>query len=80
MVSVAGSTVTVDDNGPGVPEVDRQRVLERFERGAGSGSGLGLAIAQQVAIAHGGSVTIGDSPLGGARVVLTLAQPGQSSS
>jgi two-component system, OmpR family, sensor histidine kinase PrrB len=72
-VSVVGTTVTVDDNGPGVAPEDRQRVLERFERGAGSGSGLGLAIAHQVAIAHGGSVTIGPSPLGGARVVLTLA-------
>ena len=80
VVSVAGTTVIVDDNGPGVPEADRQRLLERFERGAGSGSGLGLAIAQQVAIAHGGSVTIGESPLGGARVVLMLAQAGQSSS
>ena len=79
VVSVAGSTITVDDNGAGVPEADRQRVLQRFERGGGSGSGLGLAIAQQVAIAHGGSVTIGESPLGGARVVLTLAEPSQSS-
>ncbi len=73
VVSVTGATVTVDDNGPGVPEADRLRVLDRFERGAGGGSGLGLAIAQQVAIAHGGSVTIATSPLGGARVVLTLA-------
>ncbi len=84
VVSVAGATVTVDDNGPGVPEADRQRVLARFERGAGGGSGLGLAIAQQVAIAHGGSVTISTSPLGGARVVLVLATvtqgDGQSSS
>jgi two-component system, OmpR family, sensor histidine kinase PrrB len=75
VVSVAGSTVTVDDNGPGVPEGDLQRVLERFERGAGGGSGLGLAIAQQVARAHGGAVTIAASPLGGARVVMTLAPP-----
>jgi two-component system, OmpR family, sensor histidine kinase PrrB len=73
VVSVAGTTVTVDDNGPGVPPADRLRVLERFERGGGSGSGLGLAIAHQVAIAHGGSITIGSSPLGGARVVLALA-------
>jgi two-component system sensor histidine kinase PrrB len=72
VVSITGATITVDDNGPGVPRADRQRVLERFERGDGSGSGLGLAIAQQVAIAHGGSVTIGSSPEGGARVVLSL--------
>jgi len=71
-VSIAGSSVIVDDNGPGIPVVDRERVLERFEHGGGSGSGLGLAIAQQVAIAHGGSVTIGSSPTGGARVELQL--------
>ena len=73
VVSVVGSTVTVDDNGAGIPEADRQRVLQRFERGAGGGSGLGLAIAEQVARAHGGSVAITTGPLGGARVVLTLA-------
>ena len=59
VVSVAGTTVTVDDNGPGVPAGGSSAcVLERFERGGGHGSGLGLAIAQQVALAHGGSVTI----------------------
>jgi len=73
VVTVAGAMVTVDDNGHGVPEADRRRVLERFERGSGNGSGLGLAIAQQVAIAHGGSVTITQGPLGGARVVLKLS-------
>jgi len=71
-VSIVGSSVIIDDNGPGIPVADRQRVLERFEHGSGSGSGLGLAIAQQVAIAHGGSVTIGSSPTGGARVELQL--------
>ena len=80
VVSVAGATVTVDDNGPGVPPADRQRLLGRFERGGGGGSGLGLAIAEQVAIAHGGSVVIGSSPLGRARVALTLAAPQSSSS
>jgi two-component system sensor histidine kinase PrrB len=73
VVSVSGSSVTVDDNGPGVAPADRERMLQRFERGSGVGSGLGLAIAQQVAVAHGGRVTIGSSPLGGARVVLSLA-------
>jgi len=71
-VSIVGSSVIIDDNGPGIPVADRQRVLERFEHGGGSGSGLGLAIAQQVAIAHGGSVTIGSSPTGGVRVELQL--------
>ncbi|HSB86242.1 MAG TPA: HAMP domain-containing sensor histidine kinase [Ilumatobacteraceae bacterium] len=80
VVTVAGATVTVDDNGPGVAPADRQRVMQRFERGSGGGSGLGLAIAQQVAIAHGGSVHITESPLGGARVVMTLAASAQTSS
>jgi signal transduction histidine kinase len=63
----------VDDDGPGVPVADRERVFERFTRldesrvrGAG-GSGLGLALVRAVAVAHGGSVRVLDSPLGGAR-------------
>jgi signal transduction histidine kinase len=69
-------TVTVDDDGPGIPVADRERVLERFERGAqaaAGGSGLGLALVAQQAALHGGSVEIGDAPGGGARVTLTLA-------
>jgi len=66
--------VIVDDNGPGIPTADRARVVERFERGSRApGSGLGLAIARQVAVAHGGTLAIDDSPdLGGARVTLRL--------
>jgi len=79
-VSIVGTTVTVDDNGPGIQVADRQRVLERFEHGGGHGSGLGLAIANQVAIAHGGSVTIGSSPSGGARVELRLGPHDHDSS
>ena len=72
-VHVAGASVTVDDGGPGIPAPDRERVVRRFERGAGSGgSGLGLSIAEQVAIAHGGRLDISDSPQGGARLVLRL--------
>ena len=66
--------VIVDDNGPGVPDASRARILERFERGESDqpGSGLGLALAAQVARAHGGDVTVGTSPDGGARVSLRL--------
>ncbi|MDJ0769937.1 MAG: HAMP domain-containing sensor histidine kinase [Ilumatobacter sp.] len=72
VVRVDAGAVAVEDNGPGIPAPNRDRVLRRFERAGatGPGSGLGLAIAHQVAIAHGGSVTIDDSPLGGARVVV----------
>jgi signal transduction histidine kinase len=67
-------TLTVDDDGPGIPEHERQRVMRAFERGAetrGAG-GLGLAIADQIAQRHRGSLRIEDSPLGGARLRLRL--------
>jgi signal transduction histidine kinase len=67
------AVVRVDDDGPGVPLTDRERVFERFTRldesrarGAG-GAGLGLALVRAVAVAHGGSVRVLDAPLGGAR-------------
>ena len=70
--------VHVDDDGPGIPDDDREAVLERFvrldearSRDAG-GSGLGLSVAAEVAAAHGGTLTIDESPLGGARVSLSL--------
>ncbi len=77
--------VTIDDDGPGVPLADRERVFERFVRldtarsRDEGGTGLGLAIARAIARAHGGDVTLGDSPLGGLRATVSLpaAQPGR---
>jgi two-component system sensor histidine kinase TctE len=64
----------VEDNGPGIPSVERERVLERFYRvpgSIGSGSGLGLAILHDIAQAHGAEVEIGDGVHGrGCRVAL----------
>lgn len=74
--SADGVEVTIDDNGSGVPEEERDRVFERFSRGSTashSGSGLGLALVAQQAELHGGTATLSTSPLGGARLVLTLA-------
>ena len=68
----------VDDDGPGVPEADRERVFERFVRlddaraRDGGGSGLGLAIVAELVAAHGGTVAIGTSPAGGTRVGVSL--------
>jgi signal transduction histidine kinase len=70
--------LTVGDDGPGIPEAERQRVLKRFVRLDESrsrddgGSGLGLAIVDEVVRAHGGSISISQSPLGGARVEVTF--------
>ncbi|MGH1488853.1 MAG: ATP-binding protein [Acidimicrobiales bacterium] len=70
--------VTVDDDGPGIPEADRGRVFERFVRlddartRSGGGSGLGLALVSAIASEHGGTVTCGVSPLGGARFELSF--------
>jgi signal transduction histidine kinase len=70
--------VTVDDDGPGIPPADRQRVFQRFTRldqprsRADGGVGLGLAVVERVVSHHHGSVTIGDSPTGGARFEVVL--------
>ncbi len=66
----------VDDDGPGIPEADRQRVFDSFvqlERHAGrkTGFGLGLAIVKRAIEWHGGQVSVAESPLGGARFRVT---------
>lgn len=69
--------LTVDDDGPGVPAADRERLFGRFERSTHrvAGSGLGLALVRQQARMHGGEASIDASPLGGARVTVTLRRP-----
>jgi signal transduction histidine kinase len=70
--------LTVDDDGPGIPEAERNRVLRRFVRldearsRNDGGSGLGLSIVDEVARAHSGAVSISQSRLGGARIEVTL--------
>jgi Histidine kinase-, DNA gyrase B-, and HSP90-like ATPase/His Kinase A (phospho-acceptor) domain len=76
---VAGEIeICVDDDGPGIAADDRSRVFERFVRldearaRDHGGSGLGLAIVAELVAAHGGRVAIAESPLGGARLRITL--------
>jgi two-component system, OmpR family, sensor histidine kinase PrrB len=73
-----GVEITIDDDGVGVPEEERDVVFDRFSRGSTashSGSGLGLALVAQQAELHGGTASLDDSPLGGARLVLWLPGP-----
>ena len=68
----------VEDDGPGIPLDQRERVFHRFHRTdaardrASGGTGLGLAIVSAIADAHGGTVIAGSSPEGGARFTLEL--------
>jgi signal transduction histidine kinase len=70
-----GPTISVTDNGPGVPAEQRERIFEPFVRLARSphdGTGLGLAIARRTIESHGGMITCDPSPTGGARFTLRL--------
>ncbi|MDP9928769.1 two-component system OmpR family sensor kinase [Variovorax paradoxus] len=70
----SGVELSVDDSGPGLPEEERERVLDRFYRSGepqAPGSGLGLAIVKSIADLHGATVTLAASPsLGGLRVLV----------
>jgi signal transduction histidine kinase len=72
------ATVSVTDDGPGIPPADRERVFDRFVRldpdrsRTAGGAGLGLAIVREIVAAHGGSVTVDDRPGGGTRMTVQL--------
>ena len=64
--------VTVDDDGPGIPEDRRESVFRPFESATEGGTGLGLTIARDIVRAHGGDIALGISPLGGLRAQVRL--------
>lgn len=78
-LSVRDHTVTVSDQGPGLPEEERAVAFERFWRSAGArelpGSGLGLAIVADVAERHGGAAFFRPRPGGGSDVGFAVAAP-----
>ncbi len=72
--SGAQAIVTVEDNGPGLAEADRERVFQRFVRATydGNGCGLGLAIAREIVARHGGTVVLDAAQPQGVRAVIRL--------
>ena len=72
------AVLSIDDDGPGIDEADRDRIFERFarlsearDRDAG-GTGLGLAVVRVLVTESGGHITVEDSPSGGARFTVVL--------
>jgi two-component system osmolarity sensor histidine kinase EnvZ len=70
--------VEIDDNGPGIPASERDNVFRPFYRidksrnQDSANSGLGLAIARDIAKSHGGTVTLGESSMGGLRAIISV--------
>ncbi|MBY0224736.1 MAG: HAMP domain-containing protein [Hyphomicrobium sp.] len=70
--------VEIDDNGPGIPASERENVFRPFYRidksrnQDSANSGLGLAIAHDIAKSHGGTVTLGESSMGGLRAIISV--------
>lgn len=70
----------VEDSGPGIPSTLRRTVFDPYVTTKGDGTGLGLAIVKKIVVEHGGSATVGDSDLGGAKLRVRLPALGRGTS
>ena len=66
------SRILVEDNGPGIPFGERERVFRPFFTSKRSGTGLGLALVQKIVVFHNGRISVGTSSLGGASLQVSL--------
>ena len=64
--------VSVDDNGPGIPEAARERIFQPFFTTRSQGTGLGLAIVQKIVVLHNGRVVVADARGGGASIQISI--------
>jgi nitrogen fixation/metabolism regulation signal transduction histidine kinase len=64
--------ISMEDNGPGIPPAERERVFEPYRSGSKGGLGLGLALVKGIVLAHRGTIRIEDGEEGGARFVIEL--------
>lgn len=69
--------LAVEDEGPGIPPEDRERIFERFQQlhRRGGGIGLGLYVTREIVRRHGGTIAVEEAPGGGARFVVRLPAP-----
>jgi two-component system sensor histidine kinase PilS (NtrC family) len=67
--------ISISDNGPGVPEDNREKIFEPFYTTRADGTGLGLAIARQTVREHRGTIAVDAGRLGGARFTIQLPLP-----
>jgi nitrogen fixation/metabolism regulation signal transduction histidine kinase len=72
--------IDVDDDGPGIPAESRERIFDPYVTTKHDGTGLGLAIVKKIVVEHGGVISAHQSPLGGARVRVTIPADGSASS
>jgi nitrogen fixation/metabolism regulation signal transduction histidine kinase len=72
--------VDVDDDGPGIPAESRERIFDPYVTTKHDGTGLGLAIVKKIVVEHGGVISAQESPLGGARVRVTIPAVGSAPS
>lgn len=66
------AVIRVEDNGPGVPPEERQRIFHLYYTTRAEGTGIGLPLVFRIADEHGGRIEVDESPLGGARFTMTL--------
>ena len=64
--------VAVEDNGPGIPQASREKVLQPFYTTKGRGTGLGLALVQKIVVTHNGRLHVSSGPSGGASLQVVL--------